>query len=82
MCSIVWELVVRPSVVGRLRSWRGRTVLDEVAAPSRKSVLGCIEGYRFVEEVVIIIWSVMLILLVDRGLGADDGCRTVLDGVS
>ena len=33
-------------------------------------------------EVVIIIWSVMLILLVDRGLGADDGCRTVLDGVS
>ena len=33
-------------------------------------------------EVAIIIWSVMLILLVDRGLGADDGCRTVLDGVS
>mgnify|MGYP005701268461 FL=1 len=24
----------------------------------------------------------MLIFLVDRGLGADDGCRTVLDGVS
>ena len=66
----------------RLRRWRGQTVLDEVAAPSRKSVLGCIEGYRFVEEVVIIVWSVMLILLVDRGLGADDGCRTVLDGVS
>ena len=66
----------------RLRRWRGQTVLDEVAAPSRKSILGCIEGYRFVEEVVIIVWSVMLILLVDRGLGADDGCLTVLDGVS
>ena len=65
----------------RLRRWRGQTVLDEVAAPSRKSILGCIEGYRFVEEVVIIVWSVMLIFLVDRGLGADDGCRTVLDGV-
>ena len=65
----------------RWRRWRGQTVPDEVAAPSRKSILGCIEGYRFVEEVVIIVWSVMLILLVDRGLGADDGCRTVLDGV-
>ena len=62
----------------RLRRWRGQTVLDEVAAPSRKSVLGCIEGYRFVEEVVIIIWSVMLILLVDRGLGADDGAERFL----
>ena len=40
------------------------------------------DSYRFVEEVVIIVWSVMLIFLVDRGLGADDGCRTVLDGVS